>query len=81
MKNKFQPKIEELADISAKLAVRLSEDEEIQKLFLKYTEKLTVFCVEYTQAVCKDSISMISIPEGVPDDSVRAVPAVENRKA
>lgn len=81
MKNKFQPKIEELADISAKLAVRLSEDEEIQKLFLKYTEKITVFCVEYAQEMCKDSIGLINIAKGEPDSSIMSVPAVDVRKA
>ena len=80
MKEKFQPNIDELADISVKLAVRLSEDKETQKLFMKYTEKLTIFCVEYVQEMCKDTINFIDLPKGNPDGSIKSVPAVNVKK-
>ena len=80
MKEKFQPKIDELADLTTKLAVRLSEDEETQLLFIKYTEKLTVFCIEYAQEMCKDTIKITDLPNGKPDGNVMSVPAVDVKK-
>ena len=77
MKEKFQPKIDELADLTTKLAVRLSEDEETQLLFMKYTEKLTLFCIDYAQEICKDSVNFFNLPKGTPDGSVMSVPAVK----